>query len=63
MVLQPGSWDGSHIFYPRGFHVLTVTARFRNACLNADLTNFVFIPASGFKGSYPAGRVLATENR
>lgn len=52
ITIEPGTWSGEDIFYPRGFSVLLVTERFREMYTANGLRNGVFIPAEEFGHDY-----------
>jgi len=49
IVLEPGSWNGRDIFIPRNAaFALMVSEKFRQAALDHQLTNAMFIPAAQY---------------
>lgn len=48
IIIEPGTWSGEAIFYPRGLNEILVTEQFREMYIANGLRNGVFIPAEEF---------------
>ncbi|MBK9121276.1 MAG: hypothetical protein IPM18_16965 [Phycisphaerales bacterium] len=48
IIIEPGTWSGEDIFYPRGLRVRLVSDRFRELCESWHVCNAVCIPAEEY---------------
>lgn len=49
VVIEPGSWDGSDIFIPRGLGAtILVSQRFKELAETHELKNTLFVPAQNY---------------
>ena len=49
-VIDAGSWDGTDVFFPRGFTGLVVASgAFRDVVVSAGLTNIILTPTSSYE--------------
>jgi ssDNA-binding Zn-finger/Zn-ribbon topoisomerase 1 len=48
ILIEPNTWTGEDVFYPRGLSVILVTEKFRDTYLGHGLRNGIFIPAAEY---------------
>jgi hypothetical protein len=48
IIIEPGTWSGEDLFYPRGLSVILVTGKFREMYVQNDFRNGVFIPSEEY---------------
>lgn len=48
IIIEPNTWSGEDIFYPRGLGAILVSSKFKQVCDDEGLLNCCMIPASEY---------------